>query len=167
MIHSLTCLAPTITSQPVAVSLTSLSILKMDFPGWRIPPFKSGQCYCYQTVTKQTCPQSQAFLLCLTLPCRNGRAMKCVSSYTIYNLCIFRRNPSYTLHLASGRQSFSKTMAHREDNMDNTLFAENGSLQIFISTSCLICEDQSVLIKKSEVSKKTTYSSGNNVSTAA
>lgn len=58
-------------------------------------------------------------------------------------------------------------MAHREDNMDNTLFAENGSLQIFISTSCLICEDQSVLIKKSEVSKKTTYSSGNNVSTAA
>lgn len=44
-------------------------------------------------------------------------------------------------------------MAHREDNTDNTLFAENGSLQIFLSKSCLICEDQSVLIKKCEVSK--------------
>lgn len=117
--HSPTCLAPTITSQPVAVSLTSLSIPKMPFPRWRIPPFKSGQGYSYQTITKQTCPKSQAFLLCLTLLCRNGRVMKCVSSYKICNLYMFWRNPSHIPHPASGRQSFSKTMAHRKDNTDN------------------------------------------------
>lgn len=38
-----------------------------------------------------------------------------------------------------------------------TIFSENGLLQIFISTLCLICEDQSVLIKKCEVSKKNLF----------
>lgn len=151
LIHSPTCLAP------ITISHHSLWLCpshpfpsqKCISPGWRIPPFKSGQCYCYQTVTKQTCPKSGTFPLCAALPCRNRRAMKCVSPYTICNLCIFWRNSSHTLHPA-----FLKQWLVGRTIQTILYLQKMGSLQVFPSTSCLICEDQSVLIKKCEVSKK-------------